>query len=574
MVQRYGDNSTMTLSLGLITPHIDDDYFGVVLLGVLATARAQAARVLVYKGIPADLRASRLATAVVDGWLVLVASPEIREVIGAAPLVVVAGTPPDSATPVLTTDNAGGMAAAVAHLISHGHQRIGFVGGLYNAEVQQRYDGYQAALAAAGLSVDPALAFLVDINMVAGGRRAAQAWLAAGRPCTALVTATDDLAMGVMEVVQAAGVTIPADLALVSFDDVDQAQYLSPPLTTVRQRPTLLGETGAQLLLDRIAGRAVAPITLIGTTLMVRGSCGCAANADQALPALPAPHAADAWPDALATALAALLVSPLPLDAPPATVWPGVTTLIAAIQAGLDGAAPPAASALRAAWQPAIERTPSLDLLGAMLALLQQAGVAQLARADPARLAHLLAALDALRAALFYGRVAAEATQVQRLQEIAQQTSLVNLALLGLTTNAAPPETLAWLGRSHVARAVYAAWADGHQQLVVRGVYERRPTGTDVIGRAVAAAAFPPAAVLGAVTAEALLTALLPVQTEQQHWGLLLVELPMGGTLAFSNVVLWSRLMGAALDRAALVTSLQAQQQTLQRAYDRERSSA
>ena len=96
-------------------------------------------------------------------------------------------------------DNQGGVALAVRHLLAHGHKQIGFIGYLAQSDIRQRYAGYEAALAEGGIELNPDFVFAATDNVESGGSAAAQRFLDAGRPCTALVVATDLNAIGVME---------------------------------------------------------------------------------------------------------------------------------------------------------------------------------------------------------------------------------------------------------------------------------------------------------------------------------------------------------------------------------------
>jgi LacI family transcriptional regulator len=84
------------------------------------------------------------------------------------------------------------------------------------------------------------------------------------------------MAIGAMRELQAAGIRVPADIAVTGFDDIHLGAMLTPPLTTVRQSMRLVGERACALLLDRIADPTAARrVERLPTTLVVRESCGC-----------------------------------------------------------------------------------------------------------------------------------------------------------------------------------------------------------------------------------------------------------------------------------------------------------
>lgn len=171
-------------------------------------------------------------------------------------------------------DNRGGGAEATRHLLQQGRRAIAFLGtaSSHYPEFHDRYRGHAAELAAFGLSVRPALQ--VDaITTEESGAAAAQALLDSGEPFDAILAASDLIAIGAMRALQAAGKSIPEDVAVVGFDDIPAASLANPPLTTVMQDPRLAGRTLVETLIGRIRDRPVAS-ALLPTRLVVRKSCG------------------------------------------------------------------------------------------------------------------------------------------------------------------------------------------------------------------------------------------------------------------------------------------------------------
>ncbi len=153
-----------------------------------------------------------------------------------APLVLVdpVGDASASLPSVAATNRAGGF-AATEHLLALGHRRIGIVTGPADVTCSlERLGGYRAALRSVGIEPDPGLVrygnFLVD-----GGREGAASLLALPEPPTALFAGSDEQARGAYLAAAAAGLRIPEDLSVVGFDDVALCEWVSPPLTTVRQ---------------------------------------------------------------------------------------------------------------------------------------------------------------------------------------------------------------------------------------------------------------------------------------------------------------------------------------------------
>jgi LacI family transcriptional regulator len=112
----------------------------------------------------------------------------------------------------------------------------------------------------------------------AGGARAMQALLASGKPPQAVLFGNDEMAVGGLAVLRAAGLRVPSGIAVTGFDDIALSRHVQPSLTTVRQPIRDLGQQAVRLLLARVAEPASPPQWLVlPTQLVVRRSCGCPA---------------------------------------------------------------------------------------------------------------------------------------------------------------------------------------------------------------------------------------------------------------------------------------------------------
>jgi LacI family transcriptional regulator len=178
---------------------------------------------------------------------------------------------PDSDLVSVGATNWAGGLAATEHLISLGHRRIAVIGGPREMLCSQaRIDGYRAALERGGLEADPALIQYGDFRHEAGFRAARRLLEPADRP-TAIFAGSDEQAMGVYEAARQAGLGIPADLSVVGFDDLPLCQWLSPPLTTVRQPLEEMGRIAARTLFQQLDGEPlVSPRVELATELRVR----------------------------------------------------------------------------------------------------------------------------------------------------------------------------------------------------------------------------------------------------------------------------------------------------------------
>ncbi|MBG0738567.1 LacI family DNA-binding transcriptional regulator [Paeniglutamicibacter antarcticus] len=175
--------------------------------------------------------------------------------------------------PAVCMDDAVGITAAVEHLISLGHTRIGHVGGeqVY-LHGRSRRRAWQSALTAAGLGTD----LFAEADFTAPGGVAATARLLArkDRP-TAIVYANDLMATAGQSYAQAHGMNVPGDLSITGYDNAQFARYLNPPLTTIAADPLAWGRLAAAMLLGQVSGTHDGGDLILGPPrLVVRSSTG------------------------------------------------------------------------------------------------------------------------------------------------------------------------------------------------------------------------------------------------------------------------------------------------------------
>jgi len=220
-------------------------------------------------------------TGKVDGILIgegIVPSPFIERLATRLPVVIFAGTPHEQAVDVVAADNLSGSAAVVTHLIrEHGRRRLYWVHGPADSpDSRERRLGLDYVLHA-----NPQCeltGFYQGFYSVQSGEEAGEALLARPRRelPDAVVSANDQMAIGVVKALSRAGVRVPEDVAVVGFDDIFPGSLCDPPLTTVHQPMRMLGERSCARLLERIANPGLRPATeLLPTELVLRSSCGC-----------------------------------------------------------------------------------------------------------------------------------------------------------------------------------------------------------------------------------------------------------------------------------------------------------
>ena len=174
----------------------------------------------------------------------------------------------------ITVTNWQGAYDATQYLIDLGHRRIGFITGFVEvASAQERLAGYQTAIRDNGLFVDPELIIKGDF-LEASGYEAAQKFLNLENPPTAIFASNDGCAFGAMKAINEAGYHVPRDVSLVGFDDVPEASYMRPALTTVRQPLREMGQLATRLLIERLEDPTIQPVQVeFPTELIIRDSC-------------------------------------------------------------------------------------------------------------------------------------------------------------------------------------------------------------------------------------------------------------------------------------------------------------
>jgi DNA-binding LacI/PurR family transcriptional regulator len=190
------------------------------------------------------------------------------------PLVVVDPTgEPLHDTPSIGATNWNGGLTATRHLLGLGHRRIGVIGGpAWILCSRARLDGYRAAMDEAGVPVDPGLISHGEFHVEEGIDRGRALLAHADRP-TAIFAGNDLQALGVYQAAREARLHIPDDLSVVGFDDLPVAQWVGPPLTTIRQPLVEMAVTAAEMVLAMSRGEPLAqPRVELATELIIRES--------------------------------------------------------------------------------------------------------------------------------------------------------------------------------------------------------------------------------------------------------------------------------------------------------------
>jgi LacI family transcriptional regulator len=266
-----------TASIGLVLEDLADPFYGPLSRAVEEVARAHGALLINGSSAEDPDREQELALALcarrVDGLVIIPAGgdhrylePEIRA--GVATVFVDRPAGKIDADVVLS-DNYGGARDGVAHLIAHGHRRIGFVGDMPRIHTAaERLRGYRAAMEDAGITVtdDWMSLGVTDPQRV---RRATEEMLAGADPVTAIFAGNNRVTVTVVRVLAEQRRRV----ALVGFDDIELADLLQPGVTVVAQDAAALGRTAADRLFRQLDGSQLQPERIeLPTRLITRGS--------------------------------------------------------------------------------------------------------------------------------------------------------------------------------------------------------------------------------------------------------------------------------------------------------------
>ena len=273
--------SRRTNTIGLVLSEISGAFFPPMLKGIEAGAYEAGYDLLIHSTRKEGPSRRPLGEHNTDGLLIFTDSLDHRELHHLHkmnfPMVLLHQSPPDRLNiPAIAVENKDGAVMLVNHLIEvHGRRRIVFLQGPRGHEDSVwRERGYRGALEAHNLPFHP--------ELVASGAfdeeqafATVQQMLLDGMEFDAIFAGDDDSAIGAMRALRLAGRRVPEDVAVVGFDDVPFARYISPALTTVRAPIEQIGREAVQQLVRLMNGEKAEALILMRTELVIRESCGC-----------------------------------------------------------------------------------------------------------------------------------------------------------------------------------------------------------------------------------------------------------------------------------------------------------
>ena len=265
--------------LGLVVPDLASPYSIDIMKGISRAVTESEFDLMLYTtgGIEKSVTAeheqhyvSLLSNSIADG--VLIVASAAANFVTNVPIVAVDPHYIDPEYPSVQGTNYQGAVVATEYLIELGHQRIGFIcGGSETVSSGRREKGYRDSLIKAGIPINEKLIVPGDFTTETGYRRSMEL-LTMEEPPTAIFASNDQSALGVYQAARELGLSIPADLSVIGFDNITEAEFLG--LTTVDQNLEEMGYIAAQLLVKLIDNLPVSFTThKMPTKLIVRESC-------------------------------------------------------------------------------------------------------------------------------------------------------------------------------------------------------------------------------------------------------------------------------------------------------------
>jgi LacI family transcriptional regulator len=268
--------------IGATVPLVHAAYFSFLLSGAAEALYEQDMRLVLCPTMHEHDREvsllDRLMQGTTDGAVIILpeeSSEELERLLehGYRFVVIDPLLPLNERIPAVSAAHTAGADQAMKHLLSLGHTRIAAITGPRPMKAtSDRLRGYYAGLAAAGIMPDPELE--VEGNFeINGGAAGAAKLLDLPNPPTAIFAFNDNMAIGAMQTARARGIGVPDDLSIVGFDDLEEAEIVTPALTTIRQPLAEMGRIAVSLLIRLLDNQRLEALHVeLGTRLVVRDS--------------------------------------------------------------------------------------------------------------------------------------------------------------------------------------------------------------------------------------------------------------------------------------------------------------
>jgi LacI family transcriptional regulator len=270
--------------IGLLVPNLDNGYVGTITQGIDQELARANYDLMLYTSHRHPGKESFYVNAIVNGLtdgLLLIAPlipktylNELRE--HNYPYVLIDQTDDSENSTVVESTNWQGAYDATRYLIQLGHTRIAFIQG--SSAVRSAIDrlqGYKAALADHDIFLREDLVIDGDYQQQTGYQTTKRLLQSVSLRPTAIFASNDLAAFGAMDAARECGLSIPDDISIIGFDDIPQASFVYPKLTTVRQPLEQMGQIAVKMLLEQIEDQSRPPQRVaLATQLVIRDSCG------------------------------------------------------------------------------------------------------------------------------------------------------------------------------------------------------------------------------------------------------------------------------------------------------------
>jgi LacI family transcriptional regulator len=255
-----------TKTVGVITQDISNPFYDAILRGIRQGLEGTGFYPIFADGRwQADKEQKAILTLLarrIDALIILggcSAEEALQQLGQQMPLIVIGRNIPALGQQCLSLDDFKGAYRATQYLIEVGHRRIAHITGIMaHQDAVERRNGYEQALAEAGLEPDPELIIEGDF-LEQSGLLAVEMLFTRARPFSAIVAANDQMAYGALLGLYRRGIRVPDDVSLIGFDDQRTSAYTIPPLTTIRQPAIEIGEAAAQAILHLLKDK---PLTM------------------------------------------------------------------------------------------------------------------------------------------------------------------------------------------------------------------------------------------------------------------------------------------------------------------------
>ncbi|MGQ0815259.1 MAG: LacI family DNA-binding transcriptional regulator [Gemmatimonadota bacterium] len=276
-------STRQTHTIGVLLPDLYGEFFSEIIRGIDQTIQSKGFHALISSShndaseVEAALRAMRGR---VDGLILMASGLEAATLARILPertaTVLINANYDGARYDTLDIDNFNGARDMTLHLLQLGHREIRMIrGAAGHRDASEREAGFRAALDQHGVVMHDHWIVPGEFTEASGFRATQQLLSGPIRP-TAIFAANDSMAVGALSALREAGLWVPEDVAVVGFDDISIAEYVSPPLTTVRVSTATLGAGAADRLFDAINAhnRHERKREVLPTELAIRSSCG------------------------------------------------------------------------------------------------------------------------------------------------------------------------------------------------------------------------------------------------------------------------------------------------------------